>query len=552
METAMTDSLTFDPLVYFDDDWAEEFEEKVTSAGFSTLTQAKVFDMIEAFTDREGNRDPHTFVKEVLGHDPWHVPMEIMRELDKPSASVAVKACHASSKTFTAAEIALYYVCERQALVITTAPTEQQVKRMLWGEIHKFHANAREPLGGHLLEKQLAYSKQNYAIGFSTDQAVRFSGFHGDLVVIIVDEAPGLREEIYDAIEGVRAGGDVRLLLIGNPVISGGTFEDAFKKQRSFWTTFTIDAYDTPNLVDLDLHDPERLDWFVNLDPDSQEGKEVLSYAPRPYLITRDWVYKRYHEWGPDDPRYISRVRGGFPPFDEYSLFSLSWLEAAKVRKARLKPDPTADSIDVVKGRKPLPVVRQEDNFEGGLDIAGEGSDETVLVIREGPKIHGIWAWAKGETEGEVIQICRKYMTLAAIRGKKFRLKYDIAGNGYSYGNVLKDAKIPATGIHAQHAPLDPVRFKTLKDEMYFTLRDLLEQEYVCDLQDEETIGQAAPIRWGVDTKGRTFVESKEKLRARGFRSPDRLEALVFAFARVNVMAKGKSKRIFAGKRLSR
>jgi hypothetical protein len=41
-------------------------------------------------------------------------------------------------------------------------------------------------------------------------------------------------------------------------------------------------------------------------------------------------------------------------------------------------------------------------------------------------------------------------------------------------------------------------------------------------------------------------------LRDRGFRSPDRLEAAVYAFAKVNVLAKGKSKRIFAGKRLAR
>jgi phage terminase large subunit len=548
----MSESLTFDPLSYFDDDWAEEFEDKVNAAGFSTLTQTKVLDMIDAFTDRETNRDPETFAREVLGHDPWHVPLEIMKALDVPFASVAVKACHASAKTFTAAEIALYYVCERQALVITTAPTDAQVKRLLWGEMKKFHANAREPLGGHMLDKELRYSSHNYAVGFSTDQAVRFSGYHGDLVVIIVDEAPGLREEIYDAIEGVRAGGDVRLLLIGNPVISGGTFEAAFKQDRSFWTTFTIDGYDTPNLMDLDLHDPVKLDWFVNLDPNTDEGRDVLGYAPRPYLITRDWVYKRYHEWGPDDPRFVSRVRGGFPPFDEYSLFNLSWLEAAKVRKAALKENELQDAIDRARGRNPIPVVKQEDNFEGGLDIAGDGSDETVLVIREGPKIHGIWTWSKGETVGEVIQICRKYMTLAAIRSKKFRLKYDVAGDGFHYGTMLKDARIPVTAIHAQHTPLEPERFRTLKDEMYFHFRDLLRDGYVCELHDEELIGQAAPIKWGVDSKGRNFVESKEKLRDRGFRSPDRLEAAVYAFAKVNVLAKGKSKRIFAGKRLAR
>lgn len=485
-------------------------------------------------------RSTHRFITSVEAVD--SVPTKCITVDSPRSLYLAGEHFIPTHNTFSSAEIALYYVCERQALVITTAPTEQQVKKLLWAEIRKFHANAKEPLGGYLLEKELRYSTHNYAIGFSTDQAVRFSGFHGDLVVIIVDEAPGLREEIYDAIEGVRAGGDVRLLLIGNPVISGGTFEEAFKAKRGFWTTFTIDAYDTPNLVDLNLSDPEQEQWFMNLTPGTEEFDDVMSFAPRPYLITRQWVYNRMHEWGTDDPRYISRVRGGFPPFDEDSMFNLTWLEQARVRKANLTPG-QANS---------LPTVLTTDHFEAGLDIAGDGADETVLCIREGPKIHGIWSWSKGDTIGEVTQICRKYQTLASIRGKRFRLKYDMAGDGYHYGKVLKENRIPVVGIHAQHAPLDPLNYVTLKDEMYGTFRDLLRDGYICELKDDEVISQATPIKRTLDTKGRVKVESKESLKKRGFKSPDHLEAVVFAFAKTAALTKGKNKRIFAGRKLNR
>jgi phage terminase large subunit len=539
----MADPFAQSVLDIFDEDWIGEVESTFENAGYMTLTQAKVLEFVESFADRETGRDPETFAREVLGHDPWEIPLQIMRELDKPSASVAVKACHASSKTFSAAEIALYYVCERGALVITTAPTDQQVKRLLWGEIKKFHANAREPLGGYMLDKSLKYSEQNYALGFSTDQAVRFSGFHGDLVVIIVDEAPGLREEIYDAIEGVRAGGDVRLLLIGNPVISGGTFEDAFKKKRSLWTTFTIDAYDTPNLKELNLHDPDQLEWFKALEPGTTEYDEIMAVKPRPYLITRDWVWKRLQDWGEDDPRYISRVRGGFPPFDEYSIFNLTWLEQAKVRKALKLPDPDFPNN---------PVILDSDNFEGGLDIAAGGDDETVLCIREGPKIHGVWAWTKGDSAAEVIILCKKYMRLAAIMGKKFTLKYDVQGNGYHYGAILKEAGIPTIAVQGQATPNDEEQFYTLKDELYFNFRDLLRDGYVCNLKDDDDIliSQAVPIKWDVNAKGKTRVESKDSLKARGFSSPDRLEACIYAFGRVRKVVRGRNKRMFAGRRL--
>jgi hypothetical protein len=59
----------------------------------------------------------------------------------------------------------------------------------------------------------------------------------------------------------------------------------------------------------------------------------VFAYNPRPYLVTRRWVYEHYHEWGEDSPRWESRVRGEFPSQAEDALISLKWIEAASERK---------------------------------------------------------------------------------------------------------------------------------------------------------------------------------------------------------------------------
>ena len=64
-------------------------------------------------------------------------------------------------------------------------------------------------------------------MGLSTSEGVRFQGWHGK-ILIVIDEAPGVKPEIYEAIEGIRAGGDVRLLAHGNPTISSGPFYDAY------------------------------------------------------------------------------------------------------------------------------------------------------------------------------------------------------------------------------------------------------------------------------------------------------------------------------------
>jgi len=59
------------------------------------------------------------------------------------------------------------------------------------------------------------------AIGLSSNEGVRFQGWHGKILVVI-DEAPGVRPDIYEAIEGIRAGGDVRILALGNPTLASG------------------------------------------------------------------------------------------------------------------------------------------------------------------------------------------------------------------------------------------------------------------------------------------------------------------------------------------
>ena len=81
---------------------------------------------------------------------------------------------------------------------------------------------------------------------------MRFQGFHGRLL-IVVDEAPGVKADIWEAIEGIRAGGDVRVLALGNPTIASGPFHDAFTSNRDGWCTFTISAFDSPNLAGLSL-----------------------------------------------------------------------------------------------------------------------------------------------------------------------------------------------------------------------------------------------------------------------------------------------------------
>ena len=262
--------------------------------------------------------DPVRFTRGCLRQDIWPTQAAILRSL-ATKRRTAVKACHASGKSFVSAAAVLWWVTRfPDGIVVTTAPTWTQVEKVLWGEIKKAVARSRiayPPLN----QTELKLGPNNYAVGLSTNEGVRFQGFHGR-ILIVIDEAPGVLPEIWEAIEGIRAGGDVRVLALGNPTIASGPFYEAFTSNRDGWSTFTISAFDTPNLAGLTLEDLLEL-------PDTE-----LDRNARPYLVTRRWVREKYREWGPGHPLWEARVLGQFPTQADNALISLAWIEDAARR----------------------------------------------------------------------------------------------------------------------------------------------------------------------------------------------------------------------------
>ena len=104
----------------------------------------------------------------------------------------------------------------------------------------------RDIIGGKLTRTRLEISPTRYAYGFSTNTEDRFQGFHSGNILVIVDEASGVDEFIYNAIDGVTTASNSKLLLIGNPHGYAGTFYDAFHKNRSQFHTVHISAFDLP------------------------------------------------------------------------------------------------------------------------------------------------------------------------------------------------------------------------------------------------------------------------------------------------------------------
>src|SRR5437016_1578445 len=123
-------------------------------------------------------RDPVRFCRALLRQDVWPVQERILQALST-ERRVAVKACHASGKTFVAGSAVLWFLSRYpDAIVVTTAPTWTQVEQVLWSEIHKAVQQSR--IAFPVVNKtELRVGPGNYAIGVSTNEGVRFEGVHG-------------------------------------------------------------------------------------------------------------------------------------------------------------------------------------------------------------------------------------------------------------------------------------------------------------------------------------------------------------------------------------
>lgn len=446
---------------------------------------------------RESIINPDLFARDFLQSELWDTQAEILRAI-ATYPRVAVKACHASSKTYTAARVVLWFLaCHApEAVVVTTAPTWGQVEKLLWGEVHSALAKSRYPFPEATLTG-LKMGPKRYAYGLSTsvtksDEGVKFQGIHAANVLIILDEAPGVDPKIWTAIEGARAGGNVKILAIGNPTISSGPFHDAFTVGRDTWKCFTISAFGTPNLKGIDI--PQLMAMT----------EDELDTNSCPYLTTRRWVKEKYIEWGPGHPLWEARVLGEFPQQSEDSLLSLAWLEQAKIR----------DQKELSNAK-----------ITAGIDVAGPGEAETVLTIRRGGHILHHQAWPISDPRGEIVSILNKYKPVLSA------VNVDAVGIGWYVYKHLEELKFPANPIIAQGPTSDSEKYKDEKAEFYWGLRLRFQDGDISGLTDEKTIGQLASIRYKHNARGQVEIESKEDALKRGVKSPDRAESIMLAFA---------------------
>jgi hypothetical protein len=434
---------------------------------------------------RRYRRDPVAFCRERLRFEPWSKQAEILESV-RDHSRTAVRSCHGAGKTATAARCALWFLAVHpSSRVVTTAPTWAQVRDLLWREIRVAYNAAGGFVGGELFDTRLELAPDWLALGLSTDRPERFQGHHSEHLLLVVDEASGVAEEIFEAAAGFLTSPESRLLLIGNPTQTSGEFFAAFHESRSLYRTIHVPAQATPAFT----------------------GEKVPPAVLR-RLVSRRWVEDHSKKWGEGSPLWQVRIAAEFPSESDDVVVSLRDLEQA--RRNEFEPG--------------WPLVLS-------ADVARFGSDSTVLCVRRGNVVRIAKSFSGRDlmrTTGEVTAQARN---LRAEYGRGPVVVVDDAGLGGGVVDRLRELRefevVDYLGARAARQPRD---YPNRRSEDWFGLAERL-PELDLAAADEELAADLLAPRYTLDSQARRVVERKQETKRRLRHSPDRGDALVMALA---------------------
>lgn len=471
-------------------------------------------------TPEWGRAHPVEWIEKVLGLSLTQYQREIVESTAR-NRRTAVATCHSVGKDFIAAAIVIWFVqCHEPCKVITTAPTDRQVRQVLWAYIREMWSNARYPLRGRITTQQIEVGPNHYALGFTSSDynPSAGQGYHADDILIVFDESTGISPGARAGLESALASGsNAHALDIGNPTDPVCDFADMFDEDRRDVNPIQISAFDTPNFTAFGITEQDYID-------DTWEEK-ITGPLPAPYLTTPAYVFDVWNKSrrNPRDPEWMSRVLGQFPDSAENAVFPMSWLREAVQRG---------------KQRPPLD-YRVHGKRTRGVDVARLGQDETWAADY-------VPGWGVAPLvripRGDLIETA-KWIDARMAHTQRVRIDADGVGAGvydWLHHAALKKAGLTSRAdaliveIRSGRKAIDAERYTNRRAEMAFAMADMLDPDGDVKLalpDDRELIRDLAAFRWGSKPDGRRFVHSKEDMKEWLKRSPDRADAVIYAVA---------------------
>lgn len=410
----------------------------------------------------------------------------------------AVRSGHGVGKTMVGSIAAiLFLLTHYPSYVVTTGSSWRTLEKVLWPQIRELIQSSRYKFSSSVplqMNWRPIEGLDRWAmVAVSANDRNNFAGFHNKHVFVLLEEADGVSEEIFEAAFGNAVGANDRILAIGNPHTPGGPFHQKFLSPD--WHKVHISCHDHPNV---------------------KSGREIF-----PGMVTREWIELMKTQLGVGSPAYRSRVDGEFPEEDEMTLCRLGWINLAAGRP------PVEDKL----------LDRRTCVLSADVGRSATG-DESVILCKNHQQVLRM-EHHRGlklpQTTGRIVQVAREQWE----KGMPCRkIIVDDVGIGGGVTDGLEECReeLARYGVESVFPFLggeradDPNLFFNARSEAYWFLRMSLnpdDSQFHLPPVFLDQMSELASIRLKPEPKGRIQVMPKDEMIKRGYlkRSPNFADA---------------------------
>lgn len=457
-------------------------------------------------------RDPSGYCRDVLGVRLTPTQEQIAQALVEPPHRVLVKAGHNVGKSFLAAcLINWWFDSFEPGICLTTAPTDRQVKDILWKEVRVL----RKHRGGFPGPKipRLEAAPNHFAHGFTSIDGNTFQGHHSDAVFIVFDEATGVDRMFWEAAEPMLGGSNHAFLAIFNPTdVTSHAYQAC---QEAGARVIEMSCLDHPNVVaecaGLPAPYPSAIRLPRLLEMLAKWSEEIDE--PAPGCVT---LAGRHFMPGPVAE---ARLLGRWPSSGSITVWSLAaWEHAASIDLPDAGP------------------------LEFGVDVARFGDDATAIHGRRGGRSFFHLEANGWDTVQTVRETCRAVWDAARARNlqpKSVPIKVDDTGVGGGVTDGLRAEGFSVFPINFAAKALFSEKYPNRRSELWFELADAARRGEISfkslnrEVRDDLGAQLLSP-NYHLDHKARRVVEPKKDTKKRLGRSPDSADSVMLAYANVH------------------
>ena len=277
---------------------------------------------------------PEQFNKLILKRPAyWSRQIDLCRSVVEYRTTVAYSG-NMVGKDYWIAGIVLWWLLTRpDSLCIITGPSQMVLGSVTFKEIRRCLDGALIPFGGKLSSGlkaspaviEIAPGWQ--ALGFSTTSVERSSGQHAGHLLAVVEEASGVEDFVFDAIDSL---GYERLVCIGNPIRAEGKFVDLIRQ------------------ADRDRADniPPRLAVNAIRIPSTESPHAHLEKSEFG-LADKTWIDSMHRKYGKTSLWVRSHIEARIPDVAAEQLIDPTWLHH---HSSQLRPSlPPTDPVNFTR-----------------------------------------------------------------------------------------------------------------------------------------------------------------------------------------------------------